>query len=71
MRLENDQSNWSTVVSGNTNASVNTYEDISNLKDTEKGRKLNQEREGCHGTHSYPESSSGGGGGGGEKTDIV
>ena len=71
MRLENDQSNWSTVVSGNTNATVNTYEDISNLKDTEKGRKLNQEREACRGTHSYPESSSGGGGGGGEKTDIV
>ena len=57
-----------TVVSGDTDASVNSYEDMSNVKDTENKRKLNQEREACRGTYSYPKNSSGGGG---EKTDIV
>jgi len=48
MRMQSDHSAVSTLVTENAKAPVHTYEDMSNVKDTEKERRLNKETELFH-----------------------
>jgi len=48
MRMQSDHSAVSNLVTENAKATVNTYEDMSNVKDTEKERRLNKEAELFH-----------------------